>query len=224
MYEQFTDRARAAVTGAQAHARRLGHAYVGTEHLLLGLSEGDGVAARALAAVGLDRAQFEQAVLDEVGQGHLAGSGHIPFTPRIKKALAASLGHSLSMRHSYIGTEHILLGLLEDDSSLATKLAAEQGISATNVKAAVIDLLARTPTTSEPVNVTSAVDDERTGPAEPLQTRPPATGLPRCPDCREPLAPNLGAEVMCSIGEVERQFTVAYCRACGHVLAVAPER
>ena len=80
MFERFTDRARAAVTGAEAHARRLGHPYVGTEHALLSLSAGGGVAARALTQVGFDPGRFEQAVIDEVGQGLVTGMGHIPFT------------------------------------------------------------------------------------------------------------------------------------------------
>jgi ATP-dependent Clp protease ATP-binding subunit ClpC len=219
MYERFTDRARAAVTGAEAYARRLGHTWVGTEHLLLGLSDGDGVAARALSRVGFDRARFEQAVVDQVGRDHLAVSTHIPFTPRVKKALEASLRQALAMGHNYIGTEHVVLGLLEDDSSLATKLVAEQGISATTVRAAVVDLLVGMKPTSEQAT-TAAVTAE---PADLFLAALPDAEVARCPGCRQPLAPNLGADVMPSVGELERLFTVAYCRACGHVLAVLPD-
>jgi ATP-dependent Clp protease ATP-binding subunit ClpC len=222
MYELFTDRARATVTGAEGHARRLGHTWVGTEHLLLGLSDGDGVAARALSQVGFDGASFEQAVVDQVGRDHLAGSTQIPFTPRIKKALEASLRQALTMGHNYIGTEHLVLGLLEDDSSLATKLVADQGITATTVQAAVIDLLAGMKPTSEQAWPAPASAD-RTGPADPFLAAAPDADTARCPGCRQPLAPNLGADVMPSVGELDQTFTVAYCRACGHVLAVLPE-
>jgi ATP-dependent Clp protease ATP-binding subunit ClpA len=223
MFERFTDRARAVVTGAEAHARRLGHTYIGTEHLLLGLSEGDGVAARALNQVGFDRGRFEQAVIDEVGQNHLAGLAHIPHTPRVKKALGESLRQSLSMGHNYIGTEHIVLALLEDDSSLATKLVAEQGISAITVKAAVGDLLVRLQSISGRTGTAAPAEADWAETAERLLTTPPGADGARCPGCREPLAANLGADMMASVGEVERPFTVAYCRACGHVLAVLPD-
>ena len=126
------------------------------------------------------------------------------------------------MYHNYIGTEHIVLGLLDDDSSLATKLVTEQGISATNVKAAVFDLLVGRKTTSEQAK-TAPKDADRNEPADLSLLGVPDTDVARCPGCGEPLAPNLGADVMPSVGEVERQFTVAYCRACGHVLAVLPD-
>jgi ATP-dependent Clp protease ATP-binding subunit ClpC len=222
MYERFTDRARAAVAGAEGHARRLGHTWVGTEHLLLGLSDGDGVAARALSQVAFDRARFEQAVVDQLGRDHLAVSSHVPFTPRVKKALEASLRQALALGHNYIGTEHLVLGLLEDDSSLATKLVAEQGISATTVRAAVIDLLVRMSPTSEQAT-SPAVNADPPEPRDLFVAAVPDAEVARCPGCREPLTPNLGADVMPSVGELERVFTVAYCRACGHVLAVLPD-
>jgi ATP-dependent Clp protease ATP-binding subunit ClpC len=214
MFERFTDPARVALTAAQEHARRLDHGYVGTEHLLLGLSEGDGVGARALAQAGFDRGRFEEAVLEEVGRGAAMAIPGLPFTPRAKQVLQAALGQSLRMGHDYVGTEHLVIGLLQDDSSLATKLVAEQGISAPAIEAAVIVLLTRIRTT------TRQPSDE---PAEPIPTRPPDTVAARCPRCDEPLAATLGTELIPSIGDVERPFTVAHCRACGHVLAVLPD-
>jgi ATP-dependent Clp protease ATP-binding subunit ClpA len=227
VFERFTDRARLVVAAAQEHGRRLGHPYIGTEHLLLALSDGDGVAARALERVGFDRGRFQRAVLDEIGSTFAPPQGNLPFTPRVKNALSQSLGQSMSMGHDYIGTEHLLLGLLEDDSSLATKLATEQGIAATKVKAAVIQVLVgrqgpsgrgRPAAGPEAAEGTVPVDA-----TEPSPAAPPALAVAQCPGCLAPLAAHLGAEVISSVGEVERPLTVTYCRACGHVLALFPD-
>jgi ATP-dependent Clp protease ATP-binding subunit ClpC len=223
MFERFTERARTAVTGAQKQSRRLGHPYTGTEHLLLALSEGDGVAARALHQVGFDRDRFEQAALDHIGPTLPVGAGDIPFTPRVKNALATSLSRSLSMGHNYIGTEHILLALLDDDTSLATKLVAEQGVSVPTITASVIELLTELPAPSgQPATTTPATAGATTIPTQ-VPTPPSSTETPRCPGCREPLAANLGADTVASVGEVQRPFTVSYCRACGDVLAIFPD-
>jgi ATP-dependent Clp protease ATP-binding subunit ClpC len=221
MFERFTDRARIAVHGAQDHAHRLGHPYIGTEHLLLALADGDGVAARALTQVGFDRRRFEQAVLEEVGRKIVAGGAALPHTPRVKKALEVSLHQSLAMGHDYIGTEHILLGLLEDDGALATKLVVEQGILTPAVQAAIARLLVNLQQADWSTATSAAAGGAES--VEALQATAPSTTAARCPGCREPLAPNLGADVIASVGEVERAFTVAYCRACGHILAVLPD-
>jgi ATP-dependent Clp protease ATP-binding subunit ClpC len=113
MFERFTDRARRVVVLAQEHARMLNHNRIGTEHLLLGLlHEGEGVAATALDSLGIDRAYVEQRVVETIGRGAEAPSGHIPFTPAAKKALERSLREALGLGHNYIGTEHLLLGLI----------------------------------------------------------------------------------------------------------------
>jgi ATP-dependent Clp protease ATP-binding subunit ClpC len=216
MFERFTDRARSAVAAAQEHSRRLGHTWIGTEHLLLALTDGDGISARALRQVGFDRARFEQATVDEVGQGHGELTGHIPFTPRSKKVLEQGLRQALAMGHTWIGTEHLVLALMEDDSSLATKLVVEQGISAAALKTAVVDLLEASMPAVEPEGATGE-------PVDLVLEAVPDAEVARCPGCRAPLGANLGADVMPSVGEVERYFTVAYCRACGHLLAVLPD-
>src|SRR5881396_448564 len=113
MFERFTDRARRVVVLAQEEARMLNHNYIGTEHVLLGLiHEGEGVAAKALQSLNISldavRAQVEQII----GRGQSAPTGHIPFTPRAKKVLELSLRESMQLGHNYIGTEHILLGLI----------------------------------------------------------------------------------------------------------------
>jgi ATP-dependent Clp protease ATP-binding subunit ClpC len=239
MFERFTDRARVAVMGGQSQALRLRHTYTGTEHMLLALGEGDSVAARALDQAGFDRSRFEQAVLAEVSPSQVVNAGDIPFTPRLKQALARSLRQSMAMGHDYIGTEHIVLGLLEDNTSLATKLVAEQGISASTVRDKVIDLLTIAaqgtsgpgPTTTPAAPATATAGPAPAGTSWDETTKglltPPGSGSaaagPRCPGCSEPLAPNLAAEMMASVGEVERPFTVTYCRACGHFLAIFPD-
>ena len=117
MFERFTDRARRVVVLAQEEARMLNHNYIGTEHILLGLiHEGEGVAAKALESLGISLEAVRQQVEEMIGQGQQAPSGHIPFTPRAKKVLELSLREALQLGHNYIGTEHILLGLIRDCS------------------------------------------------------------------------------------------------------------
>ena len=113
MFERFTDRARRVVVLAQEEARMLNHNYIGTEHILLGLiHEGEGVAAKALESLGISLEGVRSQVEEIIGQGQQAPSGHIPFTPRAKKVLELSLREALQLGHNYIGTEHILLGLI----------------------------------------------------------------------------------------------------------------
>src|ERR687889_438489 len=115
MFERFTDRARRVVVLAQEEARMLNHNYIGTEHILLGLiHEGEGVAAKALESLGISLEGVRQQVEEIIGQGQQAPSGHIPFTPRAKKVLELSLREALQLGHNYIGTEHILLGLIRE--------------------------------------------------------------------------------------------------------------
>jgi len=115
VFERFTDRARRVVVLAQDEARMLNHDYIGTEHLLLGLiGEGEGVAARALESLGISLDALRQQVEQVIGRGQQAPSGHIPFTPRAKKVMELALREANDLGHSYIGTEHILLGLIRE--------------------------------------------------------------------------------------------------------------
>ena len=123
MFERFTDRARRVVVLAQEEARMLNHNYIGTEHILLGLiHEGEGVAAKALESLGISLEAVRQQVEEIIGQGQQAPSGHIPFTPRAKKVLELSLREALQLGHNYIGTEHLLMGILREFDSVAAKL------------------------------------------------------------------------------------------------------
>jgi ATP-dependent Clp protease ATP-binding subunit ClpC len=127
MFERFTDRARRVVVRAQEEARTLGHSYIGTEHLLLGLTREGGVGPRALEALGISTEAVRQRVEEAVGRGELSMTGHIPFTPQAKKVLEYSLRESRRLGHSYIGTEHILLGLLSEGEGVGARVLTELG-------------------------------------------------------------------------------------------------
>jgi ATP-dependent Clp protease ATP-binding subunit ClpA len=142
MFERFTERARRAVAQAQEEARMLDHGYIGTEHILLGLlREGEGVAARALQSLGIRLDAVRQQVEEIIGRGQQAPSGHIPFTPRAKKVLELSLREAQKLGHNYIGTEHILLGLLREGDGVAAQVLVNLGADQNRVRQQVIQLL-----------------------------------------------------------------------------------
>jgi ATP-dependent Clp protease ATP-binding subunit ClpC len=142
MFERFTDRARQVVVLAQEEARMLNHNYIGTEHILLGLiHEGEGVAAKALESLGISLEAVRQQVEEIIGQGQQAPSGHIPFTPRAKKVLELSLREARQLGHNYIGTEHILLGLIREGEGVAAQVLVRLGADLNRVRQQVIQLL-----------------------------------------------------------------------------------
>ena len=142
MFERFTDRARRVVVLAQEEARMLNHNYIGTEHILLGLiHEGEGVAAKALESMGISLEGVRAQVEEIIGQGQQAPSGHIPFTPRAKKVLELSLREALQLGHNYIGTEHILLGLIREGEGVAAQVLVKLGADLNRVRQTVIQLL-----------------------------------------------------------------------------------
>jgi ATP-dependent Clp protease ATP-binding subunit ClpA len=142
MFERFTDRARRVVVLAQEEARLLNHNYIGTEHLLLGLAhEGQGVAAKALESLGIRLEALRSQVEEIIGRGQYGPSGHIPFTPRAKKVLELSLRESKQLGHNYIGTEHILLGLIREGEGVAAQVLVKLGAGLSRTRAQVIQLL-----------------------------------------------------------------------------------
>ncbi|GAB4069676.1 ATP-dependent Clp protease ATP-binding subunit [Angustibacter speluncae] len=142
MFERFTDRARRVVVLAQEEARLLNHNYIGTEHILLGLiHEGEGVAAKALESLGISLESVREQVQEIIGQGQQAPSGHIPFTPRAKKVLELSLREALQLGHNYIGTEHILLGLIREGEGVAAQVLIKLGADLNRVRQQVLQLL-----------------------------------------------------------------------------------
>ena len=144
VFERFTDRARRVVVRAQEEARTLNHDFIGTEHILLGLvREGQGVAAKALESLGISLETVRQRVEDAVPPGQVdSRPGHIPFTPRAKKVLELSLSEAKLLGHRYIGTEHILLGLLREGEGVAAQVLAALGADLDGVRERVIQLLA----------------------------------------------------------------------------------
>src|SRR4051812_17442220 len=142
MFERFTDRARHSVVLAQEEARRLGHTYIGTEHLLLGLlRESDGLAAKALTTLGIGVANVRAEIIDIIGEGSDPPTGHIPFTPRSKKVLELSLREALQLGDNFIGTEHILLGLVREGEGVAAQVLVARGADLDRVRATVMSAL-----------------------------------------------------------------------------------
>src|SRR5437660_4495374 len=142
MFERFTDRARRVVLLAQEEARTLNHNYIGTEHILLGLiREGEGVAAKALESLGISLEAVRQQVEEIIGQGQQAPSGHLPLTPRAKKVLELALREALSLGHNYIGTEHILLGLVRENEGVAARILLDFDADSEKIRNEVIRML-----------------------------------------------------------------------------------
>jgi hypothetical protein len=142
VFERFTDRARRVIVLAQEEARMLSHDYIGTEHILLGLiHEGEGVAAKALESLGISLEAVRQQLEEIIGLGQQALPGHIPFTPRAKKVLELSLREALQLGHDYIGTEHILLGLIREGDGVAATVLVNLGADLQRAREQVIQLL-----------------------------------------------------------------------------------
>jgi ATP-dependent Clp protease ATP-binding subunit ClpC len=183
MFERFTDRARRVVVLAQEEARLLNHNYIGTEHLLLGLlREQQGMAAHALESFGMSLEVVRAEVLEIIGVGELAPTGHIPFTPRAKKVLELSLREALQLGTDYIGTEHLLLGLIREGEGVAAQILVKLGNTLGGLRAAVIAIYEEHPERfrEQPPQFAgrSGGPAER---AEAAESEGPGGGLPRLP-------------------------------------------
>jgi ATP-dependent Clp protease ATP-binding subunit ClpC len=171
MFERFTDRARRVVVYAKEEALLLNHNYIGTEHLVLGfLREGEGIAARVLTALDIDLENTRSAVEDMLGRGGSQLSGHIPFTPRAKQVLEYSLREALQLGHNYIGTEHLLLGLLREGEGVGCQLIIRADIPLDVVRQSVIQVLVGgKPITREDMKTAPARAETREGLARILE-------------------------------------------------------
>jgi ATP-dependent Clp protease ATP-binding subunit ClpC len=216
MFERFTDRARRVVVLAQEEARGLVHDHIGSEHLLLGLvQEGGGVAWHALDALGVDAASVREEVEALIGRGRGEPmTVHIPFTPGAKKVLQLSLREALQMGHDYIGTEHILLGLIREGEGVGARALKGLGVDLQRVRQEVISILSGYQPATQGV-VRPAVEPPSSDPFE----------WPRCPGCLAVLmVGDLGNRRIPLIEDGRRQmYLFLFCRTCGHILRIDRE-
>ena len=189
----------------------LNHIYIGTEHILLGLvHEGEGVAARALESMSISLESIRREVQDIIGVGQAAPTGHIPFTPRAKKVLELSLREALQLGHNYIGTEHILLGLVREGEGVAAQVLEKLGADLDRVRQVVVQLLS---------------GYQAGAFQEVLPEEPRPTG-PLCPSCRSPLEISLGYRSVTAQSAEDEEgeeltVRVAFCTRCGRAIATS---
>jgi ATP-dependent Clp protease ATP-binding subunit ClpA len=220
MFERFTDRARHVVVLAQSEARLLNHDYIGTEHVLLGLiHEREGVAAQALSQLDVSLESVRSRVEEMIGRGEGAPGGHIPFTPRAKKVLELALRKALDLGHDYIGTEHILLGLVREGEGVAAQVLTGLGADRRRVRDAVVELLgaAGVSTRSRPRRGWRGRRLEG-----PQIERLSVTGA-ICPTCRAALMDAAAHQRLTVKGEGDDlEVIVVYCTRCGRALGTSP--
>ena len=223
VFERFTDRARRVVVYAQEEARMLNHDYIGTEHILLGLiHEGEGVSALAFERLGISQSAARKRIEEIIGLGQQAPKGHIPFTPRAKKVLELALREALQLGHTYIGTEHILLGLIREGQGVAAQVLQQLGADFNRVRETVIELLSSYTATAEVRRVAGEgqmvkLTSEVLGASE-----PPRDPVPLCPSCSAAIEETLDVRELETTIEGDGSVTVrvAYCSRCGVVLGV----
>ena len=227
MFERFTDGARRAVVLAQEEARLLDHNYIGTEHLLLGLIETrEGIASTALVALGVGGPRVREAVESIVGRGSEPPVGHIPFTPRAKKVLELALRESLQLGHNYIGTEHLLLGLIREGEGVACQVLEHVGVDVAQVRETVVQLISRWMDPAEDASLAGSMagaEEPSTSVGATLASAVLATDFPTCPACGVPLVGSLRVRTLEAASDegVER-IKLAYCGGCGATLQVVP--
>jgi len=224
VFERFTDRARRTVVFAQEEARMLNHDYIGTEHILLGLlREEEGVAARALTSLGVSLEAVRRDVGEIVGRGSEVPRGHIPFTPRAKKVLELSLREALQLGHNYIGTEHILLGLIREGEGVAAQVLQKLGADLNRVRQTVVQLLSGYRAGAEVTGVEGAAEMVELTSETAITEEPTGHDAPTCPNCFGALDETLAVRVLETTAEGEDlSGRIVYCSRCGVALGVAP--
>jgi ATP-dependent Clp protease ATP-binding subunit ClpA len=210
VFERFTDRARHVLVIAQDEAQLLGHSHIGTEHILLALvREGEGVAARALELLGVRLGDLRRLVEAMVGPADSADSeptGSPSFTPRAKKVLELSLREALQLGHNYIGTEHMLLGLVREREGVGAQVLKASGVELAAVRQKVIVVIS-----GFGGEVTEASPDREPAPQRTYEE-------PRCQHCRAAMAANARSRLLLvpdDAGGPPVETTVVYCSACG---------
>ncbi len=215
MFERFTDRSRHVLVLAQEEARLLNHDFIGTEHILLGIiREGDGIGARALQSLGIYFEAARQRVVETIGMAGSAPSGSPPFTPRAKKTLELSLREALQMNHNYIGTEHLLLGLVREGDGVAVSVLTTLGADPARVRQEVIRLISGA---GDPRGVVSAHGQDMPDTASATSPWEPC-----CPRCRRPVSETARFRTIKVLSDNEDEdplsVTIVYCRLCGTAL------
>ena len=212
VFERFTDRARRVLVLAQEEARLLNHNFIGTEHILLGLiHEGEGVAAKALESLGISLEGVREKVEETIGPAGSSTTGSPPFTPRAKKVLELSLREALQLGHNYIGTEHMLLGLVGEGEGVAAQVLVSSGADLSEIRQAVIGLLAGQPLPGAGSDGGASRGGPRDG--------------PRCPTCKVLLDGQVGYRVLAAHAVDQPETSEAidvlfvYCLHCGVMLA-----
>jgi ATP-dependent Clp protease ATP-binding subunit ClpC len=216
MFERFTDRARHVVVLAQEEATLLDHNYIGTEHVLLGLlREEEGIGARTLENLGISLDAVRREVEGIIGHGQAAPVGHIPFTPRAKKVLELSLREALQLGHNYIGTEHLLLGLVREGEGVAAQVLTKLGADLGRIRQGVIRLL---------TGYTGSVPVEP-GRYEGLEPGAAIQTGPCCPTCKLPLEGALAYRSIMAERDDEKGdpiiLTVGFCTRCGAAIGTS---
>jgi ATP-dependent Clp protease ATP-binding subunit ClpC len=212
VFERFTDRARRVVVLAQQEARMLNHNYIGTEHILLALShEAEGVAAKALESMDISLEAARQQVAEIIGRGQAPVPGHIPFTPRAKKVLELAFREAMQLGHNYIGTEHILLGLIREGEGVGAEVLQRLGADLNRVRQTVIQILSGYVPGAEEM---------------PIEAWTPASG-PRCSSCSLPLEGALAYRTLLAEPAEEEgdpiSVFIVYCKNCGVVVRTSLE-
>jgi ATP-dependent Clp protease ATP-binding subunit ClpC len=224
LFERFTERARQVVVLAQEEARQLKHNYIGTEHILLGLlREEEGLAARVLESLDITVERVRAQVVRIVGSGEEVTSGQIPFTPRAKKVLELALREALQLGHTYIGTEHILLGLVREGEGIAAQVLVELGADLERVRQVAMEQqLAGYSAAAEPEPSGTA---DMTAPGSEPETAEtlPVRDVPTCGTCGSSLSRTLAVRTF-QVTEADQPIAVrtAYCTDCGTVIGVVP--
>jgi ATP-dependent Clp protease ATP-binding subunit ClpC len=222
VFERFTDRARRVLVLAQEEARLLNHSFIGTEHILLGLiGEGDGVAAQALAALRITPEAVRERVRETIGMAGTSPSGSPPFTPRAKKVLELSLREALQQGHSYIGTEHILLGLVREGEGVAATVLVSLGADLGRVRQQVMSLVSGH---GHPEDVGATLEEPIAYPSVRARVVPETSPEPRCPQCDAGLGEKARFRTISVAAEdpdsAKEAITldVVYCGQCGMTL------
>jgi ATP-dependent Clp protease ATP-binding subunit ClpA len=221
IFERFTERARRVMVLAQEEARLLNHSFIGTEHLLLGLlHEGEGAAAQALDQLGISLEAVRLDLEETMGSLSMAAGGSPPFTPRAKKVLELSLREAIQLGHHYIGTEHILLGIVREGEGVAARILIDLGADLSLVRQQVIQVISGPvsddPTSSEPRPIGGATRSDR-------------GREPRCPRCRSELEVHLryrpvSARADAAAGGASEVvgLIAIYCGVCGNTIGLTP--